>query len=69
MYSWEITQTLQNVNYNIDSETYINICRTSPQIIDIKYDAYENKFEMRSNDNYYWKFNVYYENKGENIYD
>lgn len=59
MYSSEINQTLESQNYNIDSVTYINICNTSPQISRVKYDPYDNKYEIWTNDNYYWKFTVY----------
>lgn len=59
MYSYEINQTLESKNYNIDSETYIDICNTSPQISRIKYDSYENKYEIWTSDNYFWKINVY----------
>lgn len=59
MYSYEIDQTLESQNYNIDSETYINICNTSPQISRVKYNSYDNKYEICTNDNYYWKINVY----------
>lgn len=59
MYSHEIEQTLKSQNYNIDAETYSNICTTSEQISNIKYNPYENKFEMWTKDNYYWKFDIY----------
>lgn len=63
MYSYEIIQTLESQNYNLDSETYINICRTSPQISRVKYDPYSNSFEIWANDDNYWKVSVY--RKGE----
>lgn len=59
MYSCEINQILESQNYNIDSETYIDICSTSPQISRVKYDPYDNKYEIWTNDNYSWKINVY----------
>ena len=58
MYSWEISELLQSHDNNIDSQTYIDICNTSPQITRIKYDSYTDKFEMWDNDNY-WNFHVY----------
>lgn len=58
MYSKEIQQILDSNNYNINSETYINICSTSPQIVRTKYNPYGNYFEMWGNDEY-WKFTVY----------
>lgn len=59
MYSCEIGNVLKLNNYNIDSDTYINICSTSPQITHVKYNLYDQYFEMWTNDGYYWKFNVY----------
>lgn len=59
MYSCEIDTLLKSNNYNIDSQTYINICNTSPQLARIKYDPYGNYFEIWTKDNYYWKFTVY----------
>lgn len=59
MYSYEIDKILEFQNYNIDSETYINICDTSPQISRVKYDPYDNKYDIWTNDNFYWKINVY----------
>ena len=59
MYSYEIDQTIKSQNYNIDSETYMDICNTSQQISRVKYDPYDNKYEIWTNDNYYWKINVY----------
>ncbi len=45
-------------NYNINSETYSNICSTSPQITRIKYSPFGNFFEIWASDGY-WKFMVY----------
>lgn len=59
MYSYEIDQILKSQNYNIDSNTYMNICSTSPQISRVKYDPYENKYKIWTDDNYYWKFSIY----------
>lgn len=59
MYSSEIDQTLKSQKYNIDSETYSNICSSSPQINHVKFNPYLNEFEMWSSDNYYWKFTMY----------
>lgn len=63
MFSWEINQLLESQSYNLDSETYMNICRTSPQILRVKYDPYSNSFEIWANDDNYWKFSVH--RKGE----
>ncbi len=59
MYPWEISKILENNNYNIDSQIYLHICKSSPQISHIKYDPYSNNFEMWDKENNYWKFTVY----------
>lgn len=46
MYSYEIDQTIKSQNYNINSDTYLNICYTSPQISRVKYNPYDNKYEI-----------------------
>lgn len=61
MYSYEIDQTIKSHNYNINSETYFYICNTSPQISRVEYDPYNNKFEIVTTDNYFWKFAVHKE--------
>ncbi len=58
MYSYQIEQILESNNFSIPSDTYMNICSTSPQITRIKYEPYDNFFEMWANDGY-WKFSVY----------
>lgn len=58
MYDYEIQNLLEINNYNIDSETYINICQNSSQIREVKYNPYENCFEIWTNESY-WKFYVY----------
>lgn len=63
MYSYEINKILESQNYNIDSETYTDICNTSPQISRVKYDPYDNKYEIWTSDNYSWKINVYRKGK------
>lgn len=64
MYSYEIDQTIKSHNYNIDSELYINICNTSPQISRVKYDPNDNKYEILTKDNY-WQIKV--ERKGNEL--
>lgn len=61
MYSHEIDKVLNENNYDIGANTYLHICRTSPQLNHIKYDAYSNKFQMWSNDGYHWEFVVHRE--------
>ena len=46
MYSVEIQKVLEENNYNIDSETYIDICQNSPQICHVKYDAFQFYFKV-----------------------
>lgn len=58
MYSYEIDQTIKTQDYNIDSKTYIYICQSSPQILRVKYDPFENNFNIWTNDNYHWTFKV-----------
>ena len=58
MYDWEITKILQQNQNNIDSEIYLHITSTSPQINHIKYDPYGNFFEMWSENGTYFKFTV-----------
>lgn len=59
MYSTEINETLRRNNYTIDSETYSNICQTSPQINHAKYNAHEQCYEIWTDDGNYWKFTVH----------
>lgn len=33
MYSWEIDKIIREHNYKLPSSVYLNICRTSPQLI------------------------------------
>lgn len=57
IYSYEISQLLAENNYNIDSETYLRICSTSPQI---RYVGYKGDyFEIVDDANNCWKFKVY----------
>lgn len=60
MFSWEISQLLSENNYNIDSETYLNICATSPQLDHISCGQL---FEIWSQDGYHWEFTVYRKEK------
>lgn len=59
MYSHEIENELKNRNYNIDSETYLYICKTSPQITHIQYTPFDNNFHIDTSDNYHFVFTVY----------
>lgn len=61
MYSYEIEKILESENYNIPSKMYSRICKESPQITRMKYDAFSNSYEIWTIDDYYWKFNVHSE--------
>lgn len=58
MYSHEIDQTLKSHNYTIDSDTYLHICNSSSQITHVKYDSYNENFQIWTNDNWYWILKV-----------
>lgn len=60
MYSHEIKQLLELKNYLLDrkeANKILNI-KDSPQINHIKYNTYDDNFEMWTSDNYYFKFKV-----------
>lgn len=59
MYSYEIEQVLLECNYNLDSETYLYILKSSPQIRSICYRPYGDYFEMVDDEHNCWRFNVY----------
>lgn len=62
MYDWEIENCLRDNNYSLSSKVYIDICKNSPQIKHVKYNAFENYFEIWTDCNYF-KFSVYPESK------
>jgi len=59
MYSWEITQTMEQYNYNLPSNIYIDITENSPQINHISYNACNGRLEMWGTEGEYWNFAVY----------
>lgn len=59
MYSYEITQLMESSGYNIDSETYINMIKSSPQINHIAYKQFDNCFNMWDDNGEYWNYKVY----------
>lgn len=63
MYSWQIAETLEKNDYNIDSETFIKIINESSQIDHSKYTPYGDCFEIWTDDGYYWRFQVYEKEK------
>lgn len=58
MYSHEIEEKLKSENYYIDSDTYLNICYTSPQISRVKYDTFSNDYNIWTKDNWHWTFKI-----------
>lgn len=58
MYDWEIQNFLRERDYKLESNEYFNICRTCPQIKHVKYNPFENCFEVWTDCNYF-KFSVY----------
>lgn len=59
MYSWEIKAILEEYNYNIPSNIYTAISQ-SEQIIKIKFDAYNDDYELWTSDGGYWRFKVHF---------
>lgn len=60
MYNWEIHNLINTYNGLLPSTEYLRICNTSPQLNHIKYDPYEDIFELWSIDGDYFRFKVYY---------
>ena len=58
MYSWEIQQLLELKKYLLNSKEYLKICSTSPQIIRVSYNPYDDIFYIKTNDGYEWTFKV-----------
>ena len=61
MYSWEITNLMEQYNHNLPSDVYLDITKNSPQISQVTYLAYSNRFEIKDNEGSYWKFEVHYQ--------
>lgn len=59
MYDWELKNYLEQKGYKINSEEYLHICNTCPQLRHIKYNAFNDYFEAWSDDNNYFRFQVY----------
>jgi glutaredoxin-related protein len=49
-------------NYLINVKEYLQICDTSPQIREVKYDPYQDNFMIETKDNYKVYFKVRKEN-------
>ena len=62
MYSWEIQKLMELKNYLISVKEYLQICDTSPQIREVKYDPYNDNFMIDTKDEYKFYFKVRKEN-------
>lgn len=49
MYDWEISNYLQEHNYILTYNEYLQLYRSSPQIDHVKYDPYNDNIHMWSN--------------------
>lgn len=58
MYSEEIKQLLELKEYILSVEEYSKILYTSPQINFIKYDPYDDTFNVSTDDRYNFKFKI-----------
>lgn len=58
MYSFEIENLMKLKNYLISVKEYLQICNTSPQIREVKYDPYQDNFMIETDDNYKVYFKV-----------
>lgn len=62
MYSHEIERLLKIKQYILSYNDYADIITTSPQINNIKYEPYDDTFNIKTDDRYDFKFKV---KKGE----
>lgn len=58
MYSEEIKQLLEYKKYILNLKEYSKIIDTSPQINFIKYDPYDDTFNVGTDDRYNFKFKL-----------
>lgn len=56
MYSWEIDKLIRINNYILSPDEYKKIIISSPQIIKNTYEPYSDKYVIKTEDNYLWKF-------------
>lgn len=61
LYSWELENYLASKNNIVSNKEYKYICKTCPQIDHIKYNAFENCFDMWTTDGNHFRFQVYYD--------
>ena len=60
MFSEEILDILKRHDHRIDSKTYINIIKNSPQINHIIYKPFGDYYEAWDDNGIYFLFSVYY---------
>ena len=60
MYSWQINQILERNNFVICEEDYKDISNPieNPQIINVRYDTFNDSFRISTTDEYLWNFKV-----------
>jgi hypothetical protein len=60
MYSHEIEELLRVKNYLLNRKEYnrISDLKNNPQINHIKYDTFNDNFEIDTNDNYHFKVKI-----------
>lgn len=61
MYDWELQKYISDKYGCLSSIEYLYICQTCPQLREIKFDPFQNKFKAWSDDGGYFEFSVYYE--------
>ena len=65
MYSYEIKQFLHECNNILSREEFLEITdiNRNPQIVSMKYDTVEDKYEIVTSDGYFFKFMVLRDNE------
>jgi hypothetical protein len=60
MYSWELANFIKDRNYWLGGDDYLKATsiEENPQLVSIKYNAYDNTIEMKDRDGWYFKFNI-----------
>ena len=58
MYSFEIQKLMELRNYLLSVKEYFYVCDTSPQIVRVSYNPFDNNFNIYTNDNYNFKFKI-----------
>mgnify|MGYP000927241135 CR=1 FL=1 len=63
MYDWEIENYIAERDLKLDQNEFLHIISTSPQINHQKYEPFEDKFHLWTEDGGHYEFQVKY--KGE----